>query len=106
MSLLCFAVRLVCVFFAQQSVEKRPKGLWEGPFFVAWRGPSSNVCPATEGGIPMSRDPVDGLHPSGDYHVGVKRFAGERGARGSSKGAVALDGYGTLSNKQCFGGSR
>jgi hypothetical protein len=30
-----FAAGLVCVFFAQQSVEKRPKGLWEGPFFIA-----------------------------------------------------------------------
>jgi hypothetical protein len=30
-----FTAGLVCVFFAQQSVEKRPKGLWEGPFFIA-----------------------------------------------------------------------
>jgi hypothetical protein len=30
-----FAPGLACVFFAQQSVEKRPKGLWEGPFFIA-----------------------------------------------------------------------
>ena len=58
------ALGLACVFFAQQSVEKRPKGLWEGPFFVAWGGPSSNVGAATEGGIPMSLRSVFEL-PSG-----------------------------------------
>jgi hypothetical protein len=55
-------VRPNCVFFAQQSVGKRPKGLWEGRFFVAWRGAIANLTPATEGGIPMSRCPEVGLH--------------------------------------------
>jgi len=28
----------VCVFFAQHSLEKRLQALWEGRFFIAWRG--------------------------------------------------------------------
>ncbi len=96
-----------CVFFAQQSVEKRSKGLWEGRFFIAWGGPIANLAPATEGGIPVSRFPdrriaprdtqlpVSFLRPG--HQFGVKRFSEKRGARGSSIGAVALDGYGTLS---------
>ena len=36
-------VPLMCVFFAQQSVEIRSKGLWEGAFLIAQEGPSVNV---------------------------------------------------------------
>ena len=46
-----------CVFFAQQSVENRSKGLWEGRFFIAPRWSIDNVRTATEGGIPVSRCP-------------------------------------------------
>ena len=51
-------VALICVFFTQHSIEKRPPSLWEGAFFIAPKGSSANVIAATEGGIPMSRYPV------------------------------------------------
>ncbi len=35
--------RIWCVFFAQQSVENRSKGLWEGAFFIAREGSFVNV---------------------------------------------------------------
>jgi hypothetical protein len=51
-----------CVFFTQQSFEKRPLALWEGRFFIANESPFDNVLNATEGGIPVSRFPVHGSH--------------------------------------------
>jgi hypothetical protein len=54
----------VCVFFAQQSVENRLKGLWEGRFFIARQASFVNVCDATEGGIPLLRFPGRRIAPS------------------------------------------
>jgi hypothetical protein len=48
------------VFFAQQSLEKRQNGLWEGLFFIAPGVSSDSLRDATEGGIPRSRYPVSG----------------------------------------------
>jgi len=50
----------ICVFFTQQSREKRVRALWEGRFFIAPQTSIDNVLSATEGGIPVSRCPVDG----------------------------------------------
>jgi hypothetical protein len=47
----------LCVFFAQQSFEKRLQDLWEWRFFVAPWASFDNVSGATEGGIPVSRFP-------------------------------------------------
>jgi hypothetical protein len=49
-----------CVFFTQQSIEKRHRDLWEGRFFIARQTSFDNVLSATEGGIPVSRCPVHG----------------------------------------------
>jgi hypothetical protein len=52
-----------CVFFAQQSVEKRSIRLWVGRFFIARNGPFGNFTTATEGGIPRSRFPDRRIAP-------------------------------------------
>jgi hypothetical protein len=52
----------ICVFFTQQSLEKRRQDLWERCFFIAPQVSSDNVVIATEGGIPVSRCPVYGSH--------------------------------------------
>ena len=109
------SVRPNCVFFAQQSVGKRPRGLWEGCFFVAWRGAIANLTPATEGGIPMSRCPVVGSHcviPSLQFvcvsgsSSGVKRPP-ESGEPGEVPSVLSHWADTEPSHKkQCFGGSR
>jgi hypothetical protein len=52
-----------CVFFAQQSVEKRSICLWVGRFFIARGGAFGNFTTATEGGIPRSRFPDRRIAP-------------------------------------------
>ena len=52
----------ICVFFAQHSLEKRRWDLWEWRFFIAPQASVDNVVTATEGGIPVSRCPVNGSH--------------------------------------------
>ncbi len=87
-----FRGRKACVFFAQHSLENRPNALWEGRFFIAPQVCSANVHIATEGASPCRAFRVGGSH-----QVDAKSQSGLRGARGSSIGAVALGGYGTLS---------
>ena len=49
------------MFFAQHSLEKRVWTLWEGWFFIAWRGCSVNVTKRRRGGIPLLRCPGYGI---------------------------------------------
>src|SRR6185312_3675381 len=106
-----------CVFFAQQSVEKRSICLWVGRFFIARGGPFGNFTTATEGGIPRSRFPgrriaprktqVTKFCPALGGQGGVRSFSGKRGARGSSNRCCRTGRIrNPLTTKQRFGGSR
>jgi hypothetical protein len=89
-----------CVFFTQHSPEKCAQSLWEGRFFIAWRGPSVNVTKRRRGASPCcavrAATALQGAK--------VSRASGEQGE--VPTGAVALGGYGTLSKETFFGGSR
>ena len=78
-----FRIAPICVFFTQHLPEKRPTGLWVGPFFIAPKVPSANVLAATEGGIPMSRCPVNRIAPSGSPGLECK-LGGSVGGEGFS----------------------
>src|ERR1044071_1849656 len=70
-----FSAAQTCVFFAQHSPEKRLWTLWEGRFFIAWRGCSVNVTKRRRGASPCCAARVT------DCTGGAKssRLAGSKG---------------------------